>query len=91
MLAEGTLKATVADASGSERSNNQKSKKARCFKQRAFLSGAEGIRTNAKTTGNTAFLEKGGAESGALEVLELWPHLSLSQAEAIVRIVREGL
>ena len=55
------------------------------------LSGAEGIRTNAKTPGNTAFLEKSGAESGALEVLELWPHLSLSQAEAIVRIVREGL
>ena len=55
------------------------------------LSGAEGIRTNAKTPGNSAFLEKSGAESGALEVLELWPHLSLSQAEAIVRIVREGL
>jgi|GEM_PF-2666152 len=68
-----------------------KSKKARCFKQRTFKSGAEGIRTNAKTPGNTAFLEKSGAESGALEVLELWPHLSLSQAEAIVRIVREGL
>ena len=55
-----------------------------------FVSGAEGIRTNAKTPGNTAFLEKSGAEYGALEVLELWPHLSLSQAEAIVRIVREG-
>ena len=82
---------TVADASGSERSNNQKSKKARCIKQQAFLSGAEGIRTNAKKPGNTAFLEKSGAESGALEVLELWPHLSLSQAEAIVRIVRGGL
>jgi len=68
-----------------------KKKKARCFKQRAFLSGAEGIRTNAKTPGNTAFLENSGAESGALEVLELWPHLSLSQAEAIVRILREGL
>ena len=75
---------------GSERIKCQK-KKARCFKQQAFLSGAEGIRTNAKTQGNTAFLEKSGAESGALEVLELWPHLSLSQAEAIVRIVREGL
>ena len=68
-----------------------KKKKARCFIQQAFFSGAEGIRTNAKTPGNTAFLEKSGAESGALEVLELWPHLSLSQAEAIVRIVREGL
>ena len=55
------------------------------------LSGAEGIRINAKTKGNSAFLEKSGAESGALEVLELWPHLSLSQAAAIVRIVREGL
>ena len=54
------------------------------------MSGAEGIRTNAKTPGNTAFLEKSGAESGALEVLELWPHLSLSQAEAILRIVRES-
>ena len=65
-------------------------KKARCFKQRAFLSGAEGIRINAKNTENIAFLEKSGAESGALEVLELWPHLSLSQIEAILRIVQEG-
>ena len=64
-----------------------KKQKGPLIKQRTFLSGAEGIRTNAKTPGNTAFLEKSGAESGALEVLELWPHLSLSQAEAIVRIV----
>ena len=68
-----------------------KKQKGPLIKQRTFLSGAEGIRTNAKTPGNTAFLEKSGAEYGALEVLELWPHLSLSQAEAIVRILREGL
>ena len=54
-------------------------------------SGGAGIGINQKTMGNIPFLEKSGAESGALEVLELWPHLSLSQAEAIVRIVREGL
>ena len=53
-------------------------------------SGGAGIRTNAKTKGNSAFLEKSGAESGALEVLELWSHLTPSQIEAIVRIVREG-
>ena len=68
-----------------------KKEKGPLMKQQAFMSGAEGIRTNAKTPGNTAFLEKSGAEYGALEVLELWPHLSLSQAEAIVRILREGL
>lgn len=49
-----------------------------------------GIRTNAKTKENSAFLEKSGAESGALEVLERWPYLSPSQIEAILSIVREG-
>ena len=68
-----------------------KKQKGPLIKQRTFLSGAEGIRINAKTKGNSAFLEKSGAESGALEVVELWPHLSLSQAKAILRIVREGL
>jgi hypothetical protein len=55
------------------------------------LSGAEGIRINAKTKGNSAFLEKSGAESGALEVMELWPRLSPSQIEAILRIIRDGI
>jgi len=54
------------------------------------LSGAEGIRTNAKTKGNSAFLKKSSAKSGALEVLERWSQLTPSQIEAILRIVREG-
>ena len=54
------------------------------------LSGAEGIRINAKTKGNSAFLEKSGAESGALEVLERWSQLTPLQIEAILSIVREG-
>ena len=53
--------------------------------------GGAGIRTNAKTKGNSAFLEKSGAESGALEVLELWSHLTPSQIEAILSIVRKGI
>ena len=40
---------------------------------------------------NTAFSNLGVSESGSLEVLELWPHLTPSQVEAILRIVREGL
>ena len=68
-----------------------KKQKGPLMKQQAFMSGAEGIRTNAKTPGNTAFLEKSGAESGALEVLQRWEHLTTPQREAIVRIVREGL
>ena len=59
------------------------------IKQRTFLSGAEGIRINAKTKGNSAFLEKSGAESGALEVLERWSQLTPSQIEAILSIVRK--
>ena len=53
-------------------------------------SGGAGIRTNAKTKGNSAFLEKSGAESGALEVLERWSQLTPPQIEAILSIVREG-
>ena len=52
--------------------------------------GGAGIRTNAKTKGNSAFLEKSGAESGALEVLERWSQLTPLQIEAILSIVREG-
>ena len=43
------------------------------------------------SSGNTALSNLGVSESGALEVLELWPHLTPSQVEAIVRIVRESL
>ena len=39
---------------------------------------------------NTVVSNLGVSESGSLEVLELWPHLSPSQIEAILRIVREG-
>ena len=52
--------------------------------------GGAGIRTNAKNKGNSAFLEKSGAESGALEVLERWSQLTPLQIEAILSIVREG-
>ncbi len=51
--------------------------------------GGAGIRTNVKTKGNSAFLEKSGAESGALEVLERWSQLTPSQIEAILSIVRK--
>ena len=67
-----------------------KKQKGPLIKQRTFLSGAEGIRINAKTKGNSAFVEKSGAESGALEVLELWSHLTPSQIEAILSIVRKA-
>ena len=66
-----------------------KKEKGPLIKQRTFLSGAEGIRINAKTKGNSAFLEKSGAESGALEVLERWSQLTPSQIEAILSIVRK--
>ena len=66
-----------------------KKQKGPLIKQRTFLSGAEGIRINAKTKGNSAFLEKSGAESGALEVLERWSQLTPSQIEAILSIVRK--
>jgi len=59
--------------------------------ERKLKNGEGGIRIDSNSCGIIASSKKSGAESGALEVLELWPHLSLSQAEAIVRIVREGL
>ena len=54
-------------------------------------SGGAGIGINQKTMGNIPFLEKSGAESGALEVLQRWQHLTTPQREAIVRIAREGI
>ena len=52
--------------------------------------GGAGIGINQKTMGNIPFLEKSGAESGALEVLERWSQLTPLQIEAILSIVREG-
>ena len=40
---------------------------------------------------NTVFSNLGVSESGSLEVLDLWPHLTSSQIEAIVSIVRDCL
>jgi hypothetical protein len=51
-------------------------------------SGEGGTRIPLNSCGIMANLEISGA---LLEVQRVWPHLSLSQAEAIVRIVREGL
>ena len=49
-----------------------------------------GIEPTLYSPDNTVVSNLGVSESGSLEVLELWPHLSPSQIEAILRIVREG-
>ena len=49
-----------------------------------------GIEPTLYSPDNTVVSNLGVSESGSIEVLELWPHLTPSQIEAILRIVREG-
>ena len=49
-----------------------------------------GIEPTLYSPDNTVVSNLGVSESGSLEVLGLWPHLTPSQIEAILRIVWEG-